>query len=236
MIDPARVARDLFGWTRSRPPCPASRTSTSACESGATRYVLKVHGSAPGPRARGRGARAPARRAGGAAARRAGTRNENGRTVRLLSWLDGRPWADARRRPGQPRPRRSRGWTARCADFEHPAMHRPHRWELRHAATSGSTSPRSTTSPTRSSTTTPTSTTCSSAEDGTVDRADRLRRRRLDRARVRARGRGRVRDAGPARPGARGRAARPRLPRGRRRCARTSSRSLFELMRRAAAS
>ena len=55
------------------------------------------------------------------------------RVVRLLSWLDGTPWRDA----GAPDPARMAALgravaavDAALADFEHPAMRRPLRWNL----------------------------------------------------------------------------------------------------------
>ncbi len=81
-----------------------------------------------GPGAGGRGAGASARRAGRAAAGRVRRPTRDGRVVRLLTWLDGRPWADA---PGD---LAELGRTVARVDkalasFNHPAMHRDHPWK-----------------------------------------------------------------------------------------------------------
>jgi 4-aminobutyrate aminotransferase-like enzyme/Ser/Thr protein kinase RdoA (MazF antagonist) len=130
MIDPERVARDLFGLDGTASPLPGEQDLNFSLRAGGTRYVLKLH--EPRPDLALEDAVLTHLKDLDAVPRLAGTGADNGHTVRLLSWLEGRPWAE---RPGD---LASLGrLVARVdralRDFTHPDMHRPHRWDLRRA-------------------------------------------------------------------------------------------------------
>jgi 4-aminobutyrate aminotransferase-like enzyme/Ser/Thr protein kinase RdoA (MazF antagonist) len=134
MIDPERVARELFGLDGVATALPGELDLNFRLQSGDARYVLKLHAPRPDlaledavlahlsdvpavPRLAGRGA-------------------DNGHTVRLLTWLDGRPWAEGGgdlASLGRVVAQVDRA----LRDFTHPDMRRPHRWDLRRAADFG---------------------------------------------------------------------------------------------------
>jgi quercetin dioxygenase-like cupin family protein len=129
MIDPARVAREHYGLDVVATPLPGELDLNFRLDADGERYVLKLH--EPRPDLELEDAVLEQLRAEPAVPRLAGpTRAENGRTVRLLSWLDGRPWADERgdlAELGRTVARVDRA----LADFEQALMHRPHRWDLK---------------------------------------------------------------------------------------------------------
>ena len=231
MIDPERVARELFGLDGAATALPGEHDHNFRLDAASTALRAQAARAARGPRARGRGARAPARRARRAAARRARRRAT---TAAPCGCSAGSTGARGPTRGGD---LASLGRVVARVDRALRGLRAPRRCAARTAGTcatrpsSGSRCRRSTTSPTRSSTTTPTSTTCwsarTAASTGLIDFGDVV----WTRARVRARGRGRVRDAGPAGPGARGRAASCAATTRSRRCAPDELAVLFELMR-----
>lgn len=130
MIDPLQIARELYGLDATVSPLPGELDLNFALTAGAERYVLKLHVGAPDLALEDAvlehlaGEPAVPRLAGP-------SQGYAGYTVRLLSWLDGAPWADA---PGD---RASLGRTVARVDralasFSHPQRHRPHRWDLKH--------------------------------------------------------------------------------------------------------
>ena len=130
MTDPLLIARELYGLDATATPLPGELDLNFALTADGARYVLKLHAGAPDLALEDavlehlRGEAAVPRLAGPSQAL-------NGYTVRLLSWLEGEPWALA---PGD---RASLGATVArvdraLADFTHPQMHRPHRWDLKH--------------------------------------------------------------------------------------------------------
>ena len=128
MTDPLLIARELYGLDATATPLPGELDLNFALDRGRRAVRAQAARGRARPRARGRGARAPARRARGAAAGRADAGAATATRVRLLSWLEGEPWALA---PGD---RASLGATVArvdraLADFTHPQMHRPHRWD-----------------------------------------------------------------------------------------------------------
>jgi Ser/Thr protein kinase RdoA (MazF antagonist) len=134
MIDPERVARDLFGLDGVATALPGEYDLNFRLETGEMRYVLKLH--QPRPDLALEDAVLAHLRDVEAVPRLAGTGADNGHTVRLLSWLDGRPWADGggdMASLGRVVARVDRA----LRDFTHPDMHRPHRWDLRRAAEFG---------------------------------------------------------------------------------------------------
>src|SRR4051794_27055790 len=134
MIDPERVARELFGLDGVATALPGEHDLNFALEAGGTRYVLKLH--EPRPDLALEDAVLLHLRDEPAVPRLAGTASDNGHTVRLLSWLEGRPWADRGgdlASLGRVVARVDRA----LRDFTHPDMRRPHRWDLRRAAEFG---------------------------------------------------------------------------------------------------
>ena len=203
MIDAAAIARELYDLDATRDA--AARRARPQLRARRERRALRAQG------ARGRGADLALEdavlehlRDEPAVPRLAGADDARRRPRRAAADVARGPAVGGRaRRSREPRARRSRAWIARwrtssiprctartrgiCATrHDVPALdHLPHQ-VIHNDANEHNVL----------------------VDDGrAVDRADRLRRRGLDRARVRAGGRGRVRDAGPARPGARGRAA-----------------------------
>src|SRR3954466_16333738 len=92
MIDPERVARELFGLDGVATTVPGEHDLNFRLESGDARYVLKLH--APRPDLTLENDVLEHLPGEPAVPRLAGTGAHNGHTVRLLSWLDGRPWAE----------------------------------------------------------------------------------------------------------------------------------------------
>src|SRR3954468_15629010 len=131
MIEPERVARELFGLDGVATALPGEHDLNFRLESGDTRYVLKLH--APRSDLALEDAVLEHLRDVPAVPRLAGTGADNGHTVRLLSWLDERPWAEGggdMASLGRVVARVDRA----LAGFAHPAMRRHHRWDLRNAA------------------------------------------------------------------------------------------------------
>jgi len=128
MTDPLQIARDLYGLDATAEPLPGELDLNFALTAGGERYVLKLHAGAPDLALED--AVLEHLRDEPAVPRLAGpTQTWNGYTVRLLSWVDGEPWA---RRAGE---MASLGATVARVDkalagFTHPDMHRPHKWNL----------------------------------------------------------------------------------------------------------
>ncbi|MDA0182014.1 aminotransferase class III-fold pyridoxal phosphate-dependent enzyme [Solirubrobacter phytolaccae] len=131
MTDPLQIARELYGLDATARPLPGEHDLNFALSADGARYVLKLHKDAADLALEDavlehlREEPAVPRLVGPTAA-------SNGYTVRLLSWLEGSPWAET---PGD---MASLGRTVArvdraLADFTHPNMHRPHRWDLKHA-------------------------------------------------------------------------------------------------------
>lgn len=130
-----RIARELYGLEGSATQLPGEHDLNFRFETERERYVLKLH--APRPDLALEDAVLEHLRDEPAVPRLAGATSALGdRTVRLLTWLDGRPWADAGgdlASLGRTVARVDRA----LADFEHPKMRRHHRWDLRHAGELG---------------------------------------------------------------------------------------------------
>ncbi|MDA0174629.1 aminotransferase class III-fold pyridoxal phosphate-dependent enzyme [Solirubrobacter taibaiensis] len=130
MTDPLLIARELYGLDATATPLPGELDLNFALTADGARYVLKLHAGAPDLALED--AVLEHLREEPAVPRLAGPSQAlNGYTVRLLSWLEGEPWALS---PGD---RASLGATVArvdraLADFTHPQMHRPHRWDLKH--------------------------------------------------------------------------------------------------------
>lgn len=131
MTDPLQIARDLYGLDATARPLPGEHDLNFALTADGTRYVLKLHADAADLALED--AVLEHLRDEPAVPRLAGTtQTSNGYTVRLLSWLEGAAWAQA---PGD---MAELGRTVArvdraLADFTHPNMHRPHRWDLKNA-------------------------------------------------------------------------------------------------------
>src|SRR5918997_3082694 len=129
MIDPARVAREHYGLDAVATPLPGELDLNFRLDAGDARYVLKLH--EPREDLALEDAVLEHLREEPAVPRLAGpSQAENGRVVRLLTWLEGRPWAEAGgdlAALGRTVARVDRA----LRDFEHPQMHRPHRWDLK---------------------------------------------------------------------------------------------------------
>ncbi|MDA0136688.1 aminotransferase class III-fold pyridoxal phosphate-dependent enzyme [Solirubrobacter deserti] len=128
MTDPRRIARELYGLDATAEALPGELDLNFALTANGTRYVLKLQNGdltlEDAVLEHLRDEPAVPRLAGP-------TQTLDGRTVRLLSWLEGEPWAA---RPGD---RASLGRTVArvdraLRDFTHPDLHRPHRWNLKH--------------------------------------------------------------------------------------------------------
>ena len=133
-----QIAREAFGVTATASPLPGELDHNFRLrgEDG-TSFVLKLH--APGADRDALAlqdavlehlaARAPAPRLLGSTVVRVGGEE---RVARLLSWLEGRPWAEVEPDPGLME--QLGALVARTdralAGFEHPAMRRPLRWNL----------------------------------------------------------------------------------------------------------
>ena len=132
MIDAARVAREHYGLDAVATALPGELDLNFRLDAGGERFVLKLH--EPREDLALEDAVLEHLRGEPAVPRLAGpSRSENGRTVRLLTWLDGRPWAESGgdlAELGRTVARVDRA----LRDFEHPQMHRPHRWDIGSAA------------------------------------------------------------------------------------------------------
>src|SRR4051795_10655642 len=121
------MARELYGLEATVRPLPGERDLNFALQANGSRYVLKVH--RPGADLALEDAVLEHLAEEQAVPRLAGpTKTHDGRTVRLLSWLDGTPWAD------EPGDLAELGRTVARVDqalasFTHPAMHREHPWK-----------------------------------------------------------------------------------------------------------
>jgi 4-aminobutyrate aminotransferase-like enzyme/Ser/Thr protein kinase RdoA (MazF antagonist) len=128
MIDGARVAREHYGLDAVATALPGELDLNFRLDVGDERFVLKLH--EPREDLALEDAVLEHLRGEPAVPRLAGpSRPENGRTVRLLTWMDGRPWADGGgdlAELGRTVARVDRA----LRDFEHPLMHRPHRWDI----------------------------------------------------------------------------------------------------------
>jgi len=131
MADPLQIARELYGLEATAQPLPGERDLNFELAANGSRYVLKLHVAEADLALED--AVLEHLRDEPAVPRLAGpTSRANGYTVRLLSWLEGQPWAHT---PGD---LASLGRTVArvdraLADFTHPNMHRPHPWDLKHA-------------------------------------------------------------------------------------------------------
>ena len=133
-MDPAeaeRIARELFGVAGRASPLPGERDDNFRLDTAATRYVLKLHAPDTDP---------AELEFQDAAIAHAGTPLLAGRTTRagerfarLLSWVEGTPWAEAG--PWEPALLRELGRTVARVDralarVDHPSKMRPHRWNM----------------------------------------------------------------------------------------------------------
>ena len=128
MIDPARVAREHYGLDAVATALPGELDLNFRLDAGDERYVLKLH--QPREDLALEDAVLEHLRDVPSVPRLVGqSRRENGRVVRLLSWLEGRPWASGGgdfAELGRTVARVDRA----LRDFAHPQMHRPHRWDI----------------------------------------------------------------------------------------------------------
>src|SRR3954453_8343076 len=130
MIDPERVARDLFGLDGIATALPGEHDLNFSLQAGAKRYVLKLH--QPRPDLALEDAVLTHLRGLAAVPRLAGTGADNSHQVRTGGGLEGRPWAERggdMASLGRVVARVDRA----LRDFPHPDMRRPHRWDLRRA-------------------------------------------------------------------------------------------------------
>jgi Ser/Thr protein kinase RdoA (MazF antagonist) len=131
MIDAARLARELYGLDAAATALPGEHDLNFRLDANGSRYVLKLH--RPGADLELEDAVLEHLRDEPAVPRLAGRTADAGeRTARLLTWLDGQPWA------GGGGDLESLGRTVARVDralkaFEHPHMRRHHRWDLRNA-------------------------------------------------------------------------------------------------------
>ena len=134
-MPPSGSRATCTGSRAARRRLPGEHDLNFRFETGGERFVLKLH--APRPDLALEDAVLEHLRDVPAVPRLAGATGAVGdRTVRLLTWLDGRPWADAGGDLA------SLGRTVArvdkaLADFEHPEMRRPHRWDVRRAGEVG---------------------------------------------------------------------------------------------------
>ena len=229
-MPPSGSPASSMGSRAAPTPLPGEHDLNFRLEADGARYVLKVH--APRPDLALEDAVLEHLRDEPAVPRLAGpTGAHDGRTVRLLSWLDGRPWADARGDLAEPRPHgRARGPRARatsstrrcaattagtCATRGEHGIDVPALDDLPHQVIHNDANEHN----------------VLVADDGTVagliDFGDVVWSARVCGLAVA----GAYAMQGQRRPGARGRARSCAATTRSRRCARTSSRSLFELMR-----
>ena len=126
-----RIARVLFGVAGRASPLAGERDDNFRLDTAATRYVLKLHAPDTDP---------AELEFQDLAIAQAGTPLLAGRTTRagerfarLLSWVDGTPWAEAG--PWEPALMRELGRTVARVDralarVDHPSKMRPHRWNM----------------------------------------------------------------------------------------------------------
>jgi 4-aminobutyrate aminotransferase-like enzyme/Ser/Thr protein kinase RdoA (MazF antagonist) len=126
-----RIARELFGVAGRASPLAGERDDNFRLDTAATRYVLKLHAPDTDP---------AELEFQDLAIAQAGTPLLAGRTTRagerfarLLSWVDGTPWAEAG--PWEPALMRELGRTVARVDralarVDHPSKMRPHRWNM----------------------------------------------------------------------------------------------------------
>src|SRR3712207_3926473 len=138
MNDPERVARELFGLDAVATALPGEHDLNFRLETGDARYVLKRH--VPRADLAFEDAVLQHLQDRDAVPRLAGTGADNGHSVRLLSWLEGRPWAQGGGDMASLGRAMARVDSA-LRDFTHPDMHRPHRWDLRRAGDVGLAGP-----------------------------------------------------------------------------------------------
>ncbi len=122
-----RIARERFGIAATATPLAGEHDLNYRLQAADGRlYVLKLH--APGAD-RAALELQDAALAEVGAPRLVGASYEGERVVRLLSWLEGRPWAEA---PGEPAGlgRLVAETDAALARVEHPARERDHHWSL----------------------------------------------------------------------------------------------------------
>ena len=129
MIDAAAIARELYDLDARATPLPGEHDHNFRLDANGSRYVLKVH--RPGADLALEDAVLEHLRDEPAVPRLAApTARAGDRVVRLLTWLEGHAWADGGgdlESLGRTVARVDRA----LADFEHPAMHRAHPWDLR---------------------------------------------------------------------------------------------------------
>jgi 4-aminobutyrate aminotransferase-like enzyme/Ser/Thr protein kinase RdoA (MazF antagonist) len=130
-----RIAREHYGLDATATALPGERDHNFRLDAGGERYVLKLH--EPRDDLAFEDAVLEHLRADPAVPRLAGpTVRADGHVARLLTWLDGRPWADGGGDMA------SLGRTVARVDralarFSHPGMRRPHRWDLARAGELG---------------------------------------------------------------------------------------------------
>ena len=139
--DAARIARDLYGLAGELVPLAGERDDNFRLTTPeGERFVLKLHHEGADPRELALqdaalahiGGRVPAPRVLGRPGGQAVETAAGRRTVRLLSWIEGRPWAEFE--PTQERlaglGRHVAALDRALADFRHEAMARPLLWNL----------------------------------------------------------------------------------------------------------
>ncbi len=131
------IARELYGLEAAATELHGERDLNFRLDSGSGRFVLKLHHPDADPGALSlEDAVLERLRDVPGVPHLVGSGTAGGRRVRLLSWLDGEPWADA---PGD---MASLGALVARVDralagFTHPAMKRPLRWNLLEAGALG---------------------------------------------------------------------------------------------------
>ena len=126
-----RIARDLFGVAGTATPLAGELDRNFRLDTTATRYVLKVH--AAGTDRSELDFQDVAITQAGTPLLAGRTTKTGGQFARLLSWVDGTPWAEAG--PWEPELLRELGRTVARVDrtlarVDHPAKRRMHRWNL----------------------------------------------------------------------------------------------------------
>jgi 4-aminobutyrate aminotransferase-like enzyme/Ser/Thr protein kinase RdoA (MazF antagonist) len=131
-IDAQQIAREVYGLDAQARALHGERDLNFRLDANGSRYVLKLHAGAPDLGLED-AVLEHLREVAGVARLAGPTTYRDGYTVRLLSWIDGRPWAE---RPGdlEELGREVARVDKALRDFEHPQLHRPHRWDLRNAA------------------------------------------------------------------------------------------------------